>query len=279
VIGLVIPVAGDVRADIQMRFVLAVLQEARSFGKNLLLLTSEDGVEEVRNLTASAAVDGLIAMEIQLHDPRVPVLSKLSRPVVLIGTPADPNELAHVDFDFTRAGAMCAEYLMDLGHGNIGYLGQAEQAYQREAGYAVRARDGALAALKDRGVHGTYCSVEPGPTGSAQALETLLRADPKLTGLIVYNEHALPHILRRLSELSLRVPADISVVAICPEDEAISLQPPVSDVALPASELGRLAVAQLIDAINGGTPQPVLLAPTLTPRGSAGPPPRHVSAT
>ena len=278
VIGLIIPVAEDVRADIQMRFVLAVLREARSFGKNLLLLTSEDGVEEVRNLTASAAVDGVIAMEIQLHDPRVPVLRTLSRPVVLIGTPADRNELAHVDFDFTKAGAMCAEYLMDLGHRNIGYLGQAEQAYQREAGYAVRARDGALAALRDRGVRGAYCPVGSGPAGSARALETLLRCDPNLTGLIVYNEHALPHILRRLSELGLGVPADISVVAICPEDEAISLEPPVSDVALPASELARIAVAQLIDAINGGTPQPVLVAPALTPRGSAGLPARRLSA-
>ena len=78
IIGMVIPVAPDVRADIQMRFVLAVLQQARSYGKNVLLLTSEGGMDEVRNLTTSAAVDGLVAMEIQLHHPRVPVLSALA---------------------------------------------------------------------------------------------------------------------------------------------------------------------------------------------------------
>jgi DNA-binding LacI/PurR family transcriptional regulator len=136
IIGMVIPVAPDVRADIQMRFVLAVLQQARSYGKNVLLLTSEDGMDEVRNLTTSAAVDGLVAMEIQVHDPRVPVLSALSRPTVLIGTPADPRELPHVDFHFAEAGAVCARYLLDLGHRDIGYLGQSQQAFDREAGKA-----------------------------------------------------------------------------------------------------------------------------------------------
>lgn len=274
IIGMVIPVAPDVRADIQMRFVLAVLQQARSYGKNVLLLTSEDGMDEVRNLTTSAAVDGLVAMEIQVHDPRVPVLSALSRPTVLIGTPADPRELPHVDFHFAEAGAVCARYLLDLGHRDIGYLGQSQQAFDREAGYAVRAREGALSQLSAVGCRNVFAPVESGPAGPTQALESLLSANPDTTGLIVYNEHALPHLLRRLGELGMRVPADMSVVTICPEDEATSLVPPVSGVTLPVAELGKLAVDQLMGVLHGEVPHPVLLRPALTPRGSAGPPPR-----
>jgi DNA-binding LacI/PurR family transcriptional regulator len=274
IIGMVIPVAPDVRADMQMRFVMTVLQQARTYGKNVLLLTSEDGINEVRNLTASATVDGWVAMEIQVHDPRVPVLSALSRPTVLIGTPADPRELPHVDFDFAEAGAVCARYLLDLGHRDIGYLGQSQQAFDREAGYAVRARDGALSQLSASGCRSAFAPVEPGPAGTAQALESLLSANPGTTGLIAYNEHALPHVLRRLGELGMRVPADMSVVTICPEDEATSLVPPVSGVALPVTELARLAVDQLMEVLHGAAPPPALLAPALTPRGSAGPPPR-----
>jgi hypothetical protein len=72
----------------------------------------------------------------------------------------------------------------------------------------------------------------------------------------------------------MRVPADMSVVTICPEDEATSLVPPISGVTLPVAELGKLAVDQLMGILHGEVPHPVLLRPALTPRGSAGPPPR-----
>ena len=126
------PIERDVRADVQMRFVLGVLRAARAKGKNLLLLPAEDGVEELRRLTRGSAVDGVLAMEIQIHDPRVPILSTLTKPVVLIGTPEDPQHLAHVDFDFTAAGTLCAQYLADLGHRTIAYFGQPKETFDRE---------------------------------------------------------------------------------------------------------------------------------------------------
>ena len=154
---------------------------------------------------------------------------------------------------------MCARYLLDLGHRDIGYLGQSQQAFDREAGYAVRARDGALSQLSAAGCRNGFAPVEPGPNGPTQALESLLSANPDTTGLIVYNEHALPHLLRRLGELGMRVPADMSVVTICPEDEAMSLVPPISGVTLPVAELGKLAVDQLMGILHGEVPHPVLL--------------------
>jgi DNA-binding LacI/PurR family transcriptional regulator len=75
----------------------------------------------------------------------------------------------------------------------------------------------------------------------------------------------------RLDELGIRVPADMSVVAICPEDQAKDAHPPVSNVSLPATELGTVAVAQLLERLDGNSPVPVVLSPTLTSRGSASP--------
>jgi len=61
----------------------------------------------------------------------------------------------------------------------------------------------------------------------------------------------------------------MSVVAICPEDQALDAHPPVSNVSLPAAELGTVAVDQLIELLDGESLPPVVLSPTLTPRGSA----------
>ncbi len=48
----------------------------------------------------------------------------------------------------------------------------------------------------------------------------------------------------------------------------------MSNVSLPAIEPGTLAVRQLLQLLDGTMPDPVLLSPTLTPRGSAS---RHES--
>ena len=70
-------------------------------------------------------------------------------------------------------------------------------------------------------------------------------------------------------ELEIRVPADMSIVAICPEDQALDTHPAISNVSLPAAELGIVAVDQLLHLLEGKSPKPVVLPSTLTPRGSA----------
>ena len=275
VIAMVLPMLADGQSAVQMQFVFAVLAAARSHGCNLLLATAEDGVSEIHDLVDSAMVDGVIVMEIQVHDPRVPVLRSLNRPAVLIGTPADVEDLVHVDFDFAAAGAMCVQHLHDLGHRHIGWLGQPRDIYAREAGYALRARDGALAVMRELELPEVWTPAQATPAGVAAAIENLFGQDPDLTGLVVYNEQALPFVLDRLRQLGRHVPGQMSVLAICPDDQAEHLVPAVSDVALPTAELGRLAFERLHGLITGREePVSTLLEPRLNRRGSAGPPPR-----
>ncbi|MFC1414374.1 LacI family DNA-binding transcriptional regulator [Streptacidiphilus sp. N1-12] len=274
VIAMVLPMLSDGQSRVQMQFVFAVVHAARAKGMNLLLLTAEDGVAEINNVVGSAMVDGVIVMEVQLHDPRVPLLASIGRPAVLIGTPEDPGDLVHVDFDFAAAGAMCVQHLHDLGHRHIGFLGQSADTYAREAGYALRARSGALDEMAARGVPPVWSPAEASPAGVAEAIEDLFGQDPELSALVVYNEQALPLVLDRLAQLDRRVPGDMSLVAICPDDQAERLLPAVSDVALPAAELGRLAFERLAGLIAGETPpSTTLLEPQLNRRGSGGPPP------
>ena len=275
VIAMVLPMLEGGQRAVQMQFVFAVLAAARAQGRNLLLATAEDGVAEIHNLVDSAMVDGVIAMEIQVHDPRVPVLKELNRPAVLIGMPEDPEQLVHVDFDFAAAGAMCVRHLYDLGHRHIGWLGQSAEIYAREAGYALRARDGALSAMTDCGLPQVWSPMTATPAGAAEAIEDAFGQDPELTGLVVYNEEALPFVLNRLREIGREVPGRMSILAICPDNLAEHMVPPVSDVALPAEELGRLAFERLAALIDGrAQPVSTLLEPRLNRRGSAGPPPR-----
>ena len=46
----------------------------------MLLLTADEGAAGLRRIAGSAMVDGLILMDVETHDPRVPTLRELAGP-------------------------------------------------------------------------------------------------------------------------------------------------------------------------------------------------------
>ncbi|MGW1949815.1 substrate-binding domain-containing protein, partial [Streptomyces sp. NPDC001940] len=78
-------------------------------------------------------------------------------------------------------------------------------------------------------------------------------------------------LLALLRQSGRAVPEDVSVVAVCPEQVAAHASVPLTSVAVPAQEMGRRAVEQVIAKIEGrgSDEEVVLLAPELTVRESA----------
>ncbi|NUT22612.1 MAG: LacI family DNA-binding transcriptional regulator [Hamadaea sp.] len=268
VIALALPLRPGMHLPILMQFAMAVLTGARSVEHDVLLLTADEGAAGVRRIAGSALVDGLILMDVETHDPRVPTLLELDRPSVLIGLPASADGLTCVDLDFAAAGAACVQHLAALGHQEIALLGAPQVVYDRDTGFARRTRDGVMEAARTAGLTAVARPCEP---TYAAALEAL-RSVPHATGLIVHNEAAVDHVLTALRELDRRVPDDVSVVAICPDEIAERATPALTSVPIPASEVGRRAVELLMAKLDGVTvPNVTLLAPNLTVRSSTGP--------
>jgi LacI family transcriptional regulator len=274
VIAMALPMVYGSHNQVQMPYVWAALTAAQDHGLKLLMLTDDDGETAIRDVVTGSMADGVMLMEVQRNDPRVPLLSSLKCPAVLVGTPDDSARLPYVDFDAGLAGRLCAEHLLELGHRRIGYVGQSPATFRRDVAYAVHARDGALAELRSKRARSAWSPCDGQPADVARAVDGLLAKIPGLTGLIVFNERALPLVLDRLSGLGLRVPQDVSVVAVCPDDEAMRLATPVSSVSLPAEELARTAVKLLAARVNGeSAPSVTILAPTLKVRDTTGPAP------
>jgi DNA-binding LacI/PurR family transcriptional regulator len=251
-----------------MQFASSVVTAARASGHDVLLMTADEGADGVRRIAGSAMVDGLILMDVETHDERAGVLQDLGRPSVLIGLPATADGLTCVDLDFERAGAACVEHLADLGHQRIALLGAPHAVYDRDTGFARRTRDGIRAAAAARGRLTTARPVEP----TYPAALAAVAATSQATGLILHNEAAVDHILTALRTLGRRVPHDVSVVAICPDEVAVHATPHLTSVRIPAEEVGSLAVELLMSRLRGTeVPATTLLAPTITDRGSTAP--------
>ncbi|MEU5316002.1 LacI family DNA-binding transcriptional regulator [Streptomyces sp. NPDC021056] len=272
VLALVVPLRTGIHVPVVMQFAVSVVTTARRHDHDVLLLTQEEGEDGLRRVADTALVDAMIVMDVQLDDPRLPLLRSLERPSVMIGFPAEADGLTCIDLDFKAAGEACVEHLARLGHRVVALVGSPPEVYVRQTAFAQRVVQGFTAAA-DRGrLASSVHPCEASPAAARQVAEQLLREQPALTGVVVHNEAILEPLVDAFEQLGLRVPADLSVTAICPDELAGNLRVPVTSVDLPSAEVGTRAVELLMKKLDHKTvPEATLLPPRMTERASTAP--------
>jgi DNA-binding LacI/PurR family transcriptional regulator len=272
VLALVVPLRIDLNVPVVMQFVAATATEARTYDHDVLLMTKDEGPDGLRRIAASAIADALIVMDVETSEPRLPVLRSLHRPVVLIGVPADPGDLTCVDLDISAAGATSVTHLADLGHREVALIGPSPAVYKRGTSYAGRFLRGFRQTATKRKVRAGSFPCAPSYDALRDCLDDVFAKHPGVTGLVVHNEAILGPLLSELNRHGKQVPQDISVLAVCPEDMAEAQSVQLTSIAIPAAELGSLAVEMAMRRLDdGGQAEVRLLSPRLTDRGSTGP--------
>ncbi|MFD5449800.1 LacI family DNA-binding transcriptional regulator [Streptomyces sp. NPDC127100] len=271
IIALMIPLRTDMYVPVMMEIAIAVATSARAHGYDVLLLTGEEGPDAVRRVTGSGLADAMILMDVELDDARLPLLRGTDQPSVLVGLPADTTGLTCVDLDFRATGALCVEHLASLGHRDIAVIGEAPAVYERHTGFAERTLDGLRTRARELGLRLLHRPCEGGYDAMSATLARVFDERPDTTGFVVQNESAIEPLLALLRQQGRAVPEDVSVVAVCPEQVATQASVRLTSVALPAQEMGRRAVEQLVAKLEGhGSEEVVLLEPELTVRASSG---------
>lgn len=269
VVALAIPLYEWTNGKVLMPFVYGVVDEARRQQWNVVLLTDAEGGTEITQVVRSRMVDGVILMEVRVDDERAAALAGLEVRAVSLGMPVKGTLLPYVDFDFEAAGRVAVEHLVGLGHTRIGLLADPSAVFGKRLGYAWRLWRGVYARLKELGLAFHGCPMEPTVEGTLDALNTLYRQVPGLTGIVVHNEGGLDELAQVLHEHRKEIPADLSVVTVCQREMARRVSPPLTCVDVPAVEMGRRAVQLLATS----EPTSYLLPPVLVPGESTAAPP------
>ncbi|GIG30235.1 LacI family DNA-binding transcriptional regulator [Cellulomonas marina] len=277
VIALVVPFRPGINVQIIMQFVGGVVTAAREHDHDVLLLTQDDPTGMAR-VAGSSTADAIVVMDIGSDDPRLPALRALTVPCVLIGVPDDTTGLACVDLDFGAAGRLAVRELARRGHRRIALVGASQEEIAQHANYALRMRDGVRAQAGAEGVDALLVPAAPGFAGGVDAVDKVLAQQPGTTGLVVHNEAALGGVLAGLERRGLRVPEDVSLVAVSPVDIAAALPVPVSTIEVPGMRIGRTAVEMVMARLGGdAVPETRLVTPALLGDESLAAPPVTVT--
>ncbi|WP_106401806.1 LacI family DNA-binding transcriptional regulator [Actinocorallia populi] len=272
-IGLLVP---DVTDPFCAELTAGVLACARSQGGHVVLdATGEDPDVEAELLErlAEQRVEGVIAMPAG-RDPRPwQALMRLGTAVVFAGRtvpglPSAPCVLA----DEAGGVRSVVEYLAGLGHRRIGFLGG-----RGTDGPAVReeAFRATLAALGLAVEEEFFARARPTADSAYAAAASLFQRRPDLTAVVAGGHRLGEAAVLAARELTLRVPADVSIAIVEDVPWSELCDPPLTAVAHPARDLGYRACELLLRA-SAGVParspgRPVVLATELMVRASCGP--------
>lgn len=237
-----------------LQFFTSAVTRAAELGYHLVLWPSGTTADDLRGLLSGGLADGVVVMEVSMHDPRIDLLVEVDAPFVAIGRTADPSGLPFVDIDFERTVALALDRLESLGHRRVGLVVEdLDGTPMAEYGPRVRTETAFRQETQERGLHGTVVTTGPSAVGGRAAARALLAADPDVTGIVVMQDDANFGLVSGLTAAGRRVPEDVSVIAIASSDEAgAATEPVLTTMNAPGSELGRLAVESLVDRLEGG---------------------------
>jgi DNA-binding LacI/PurR family transcriptional regulator len=277
-IGLVIPPAGNRLTHMQLDFVASVVDAAARADLDVLLSPSGgDHDRSFERLVSESRVDGVILMEIRLEDARVGRLQEAGLPFVGIGHTAGDQAMCWIDIDYAGLIGHTVRHLADLGHRKIALISRSPELVTAGYGPAVRAREGFVAAVGERGVTGIEVTCGDDARSGQETIEGLLRTHPDLAAVTTINEAALPGIQRALADAGLTVPQDFSITGVAAQLWAEDFRPPLTAADVPALDMGEQAVALLVERIAAPLtpPRHILLAPPISLRSSTGAAPAH----
>jgi LacI family transcriptional regulator len=269
-LGLLLPnLANPMYADIAR----AAERRAVERGFGLIFGTHEEGKEEATfaRLLQQGRVDGLLAASGTLGDGLLRRLADTGQgPVVMLNRRVR-GVRPSVTVDDAAGAALAVTHLAGLGHRYVaGIFGPGAIDTLR------RRRSGFLAGAEAQGIEATLVEASglDAAAGRAAAAE-VFRAKPKATAIFASTFAIGVGTLRAAREHGIRVPEDVSLIALHDSELADYLSPPMTTVGLPVAEMAHRAVDLLIDLIDGAKPYSVVVdtAPVLKARGSTAPPP------
>jgi DNA-binding LacI/PurR family transcriptional regulator len=198
-------------------------------------------------------------------------------PFVITWKSTGCGDLPSISFDNGLAARQALVFLLENGHRCIGLIcGRTEvndRARERRAAYERILEEHAL-------------SVDPTLVQECDfdfkagqlAMQKLLRSGRRPTAVFCANDIQAIGAMSQCRAAGIRVPADLSIVGFDDLPIAKFVDPQLTTVRVPASEMGRLAAQAVLQHLTQGKPlQPVVLTTGLVVRASAGPatPPRN----
>jgi LacI family transcriptional regulator len=240
---------------------MGISEVATRHDYNLML-----SINEKKSYTAlylRRLVDGVIVIGNRLDDELIADLEEKKVPAVLIPGLLDhsKNDIPSVNSENSRSVCRAVDYLLNIGHRKIAFiLGAMNSKYsvERFQAYQQAYQNHGLAYDPQYIIESDFSK-----TDGFRMMGHLLDLRERPSAVICINDSITPGALSQISARGLKIPEDISVVAIGSADLLDLYQPALTTVKISATQIGQTASQMLIQLIaNGNCPEKHVIIPS-----------------
>ncbi|WP_354643800.1 LacI family DNA-binding transcriptional regulator [Kitasatospora camelliae] len=250
---------------------LQAVLSARSVALQLMVVEdTEAEIEVYRRWSSEHRVDGLILVDLQVHDPRIAVLEALALPTVVLGGPGRHGSLPSVWADDREAMLSIVDYLAALGHRRIAHLaGLPAFHHTQRRMRALRDAAKRLGLEEAVSVPTDFSDAE-----GAAATRALLARGRRPTAIVYDSDVMAVAGLGVAAEMGVSVPGELSIVSFDDSVLARIVHPALTALSRDTFALGGQVARVLLAALDdpAGVRDVRTPTPRLTVRESTAPP-------
>jgi len=229
---------------------------------------SREGEQSLLRLFEEHRVDGVLVSSVDIDSPAIESLTRRGITVVLLDELDNTGRYGSVSLDQAAGARLVGEHLLSEGHRRIGFINVSHDiwwARERSRGLCEaiqRANEDPAIVISERTITTmTAQTAEP-------AVGALLSDAPDITAIFCVNDMVALGVLKKLRELGLSVPEDVSVVGFDDSYFAGLLSPALTTVRQQPYRLGRTAAELAIKRNPGHSIEAVIYEPMLVVRES-----------
>jgi LacI family transcriptional regulator len=248
----------------------AVGDAAGEAGYSLSLLSVPAGTRDDRVLSevSRGRIDGVLLPDVRRGDRLLDALVDRDFPAVVVGH--RDERVAWVDSDHDEAVFELTLQLLDAGHQRIALVNGPD-----ELSACTLRRNGYTRALESRGIE---CEPELQANGpfSAEsgfkALSPMLQLAHRPSAVVAGSDLIAAGCIEAIRARQLRIPEDVALTGFDDQPLANHLNPSLTTVRVPISDMGRTAVQMLLQLVAGEAlrPRTLVLPSEIVVRDSSG---------
>lgn len=215
--------------------------------------TEAELLESIQTMSQGGRVDGFIVLYSKKDDPVIEYLHQEKVPFAMIGKPYKyENEMLYVDNDNVIAGKDAANYLLQLGHQKIVFIGEdTKQMVIRERlkGYSEALEDVGIAVKPE-----WILDVTLPEAAYREKMQQLFGSKNFPTGIVASDDLIAVNMIYLLSDFGLKIPTDVSIIGFNNSIFSEKSQPELTSIDLHTDSLTSQTVYQLIELIENKQP-------------------------
>jgi LacI family transcriptional regulator len=267
-LGLLVP---DVSNPFFAEIARAIEDRGHQLGYSVVMCNTDNKDEKVEryiSLLLQKSVDGIIiATGIEKKEILEQLLAR-GIPVVLIAREMPLVAVETVIVDDYAGGSMAANHLLQLGHTEIAILAESRKvssSRERMRGFRQTMVDTGLT-FNEKWLKICDYKVEDGKKNALELLQEAIRP----SAIFSCNDLLAVGALQAAKELQISVPSELSIISFDNTILASVSNPPLTTIAQPMEQMGKLAVDMIVEDIkdDNRAKQRIVFCPELLIRES-----------